>query len=228
MADGDRGGRIGAIVGAVMAEAVRNAGAGGIVVMFDDSPQARLARDWCAGTLGGDAVHCVAPPEADAVSALTRSLAGGGSHASVVDAADGATDEEAHRFLARSAARARRALVAHPANKTTLLLGGAPPPEPLLPLGDLYATQVSELAGGWSAPDPVRSLADRAGGIDRLDRALAALVDERRPAAEALGGLPDDVGDAVVAALEVGRFGRRRLGIVPKLSARTAGIDFFA
>jgi hypothetical protein len=98
------------------------------------------------------------------------------------------------------------ALPAHPANKTALLLGGELPPEPLLPLGDLWAGDVVALAGGWSAPDEVRRLADAAGGIAALDAALRALIDGR--GAAALDALPAAARSEVRRRLAAGRASR--------------------
>jgi hypothetical protein len=134
---------------------------------------------------------------------------------------------EPHHMMLRLGAAASGLLAAHPVNKTTLLLGGAPPPEPLLPLGDLYASRVAALAGGWSGPPALRRLAERAGGIAALDTALAGLLEERREAEDALAALPPEAAAEVRARLAAGRFHLRRLGLVPKLGARTPGVDLF-
>lgn len=119
------------------------------------------------------------------------------------------------------------ALLTVPANRTALLLGGMLPLADLLPLGDLWASQVAALAGGWSAPQPVRDLAHGAGGVERLDAALAGMLDGRQPRQEALAGLPDEVAAAVLRSYDAGRHYRLRPRLVPKLSARTLGIDLF-
>jgi hypothetical protein len=120
-----------------------------------------------------------------------------------------------------------RLLLAHPADKTCLLLGGAPPDAALLPLGDLWGSQVQALADGWDAPEPVRALAEQSGGIAALDAALSRWIDERADAAESLAALPAGAGAAVLEAFEAGRLHRRRAGLVPKLGGRTVGIDLF-
>lgn len=182
-----RAAHVAAVVAAVVRQAVRDAGAAGVLVREPGSHEGRLVREWCEDVV----------PAGEHEHALLR----------------GERED---------------ALTAHPANKTALLLGGRIPPEPLLPVGDLYASQIEALAGGWTAPAVVRELAERAGGIAALDGALAALVDERRAAGPALATLPPAVRPAVLAAFEQGRFARRRVGIVPKLGARTLGIDLFA
>jgi hypothetical protein len=124
-------------------------------------------------------------------------------------------------------AAARDALVAHPANKTALLLGGRLPAVDLLPLGDLWASEAAELAGAWSAPAAVTDLAAAAGGVAALDAALRRLVDERRAVDDALGSLGDDVAARLLQMYERGRWFRLRSRLTPKLSARTLGIDLF-
>src|SRR5688500_648560 len=100
-----------------------------------------------------------------------------------------------HTWLAAAAdipaiVASRRALAAHPANKTALLLGRSFPSEPLLPLGDLYASQVAALAGGWSVPPDVARLIELAGGVHEADGALRAWLDEWRQPGVALDQLP--------------------------------------
>lgn len=210
-----RGERIGSVVAGVIAQAVRDADAEGVVLLDDGYAEAGLAHGWCVEAVGADRVWPV-------------SLEPGAAEDAGVDALPvEVLASEALRFRARLLAAARGALLVHPANKTALLLG-AMPPEPLLPLGDLYASEVADLAGGWSAPEPIPALAEAAGGIERLDAALRALVDHRYDESTAFRDLPDGLGRAVSERLEAGRFARRRVGLVPKLGARTLGIDLFA
>lgn len=216
MAD-DRPARLAAVVGGVVREAVRESGRRGIVLLDDGSPEAALAAAWCEAALGPDRLWRVPAPSANAVAAAAR-WTGSASLGPERLAA------EVHRFQLRVRAAAERGLPAHPANRTALLLADAPP-EPLLPLGDLYASQVADLAGGWHAPEPVRAMADAAGGIRVLDAALAAWLDERRAPDQALAGLPATVRAEVLAVFAAHRSGRRRLGLVPKLGGRTLGID---
>jgi hypothetical protein len=178
--------RIGRIVTAVIAEAVRVTGRAGIVVACDGSPEARLLTSWCRAFLS--------------VPVRTRETG---------------DDESGHsEFLA-----------AHPANKTALLLGRNFPLEPLLPLGDLYASQVKELTGGYNLPDQVQSLAEAAGGINALDAALQLRFESWLPAEQAAEPLPKAARGPFLEAVRAGRFWRERAGLIPKLSARTIGID---
>ena len=217
--------RCATVVGGVIRQALADADARLLVLLDDGSPEALLARDWCAAELGANFVALAHG------AAIARQLAGApmdGANARVAAPDAWVLAEEARRLEARLRARTgESALLANPANKTALLLGSMPPPEPLLPLGDLFATDVLALAGGWSAPPPVRALAELVGGIEALDGALRAHFDERRPVEEAVAGLPAAARGTVLEAISAARFARRRMGLVPKLGPRTLGLDLF-
>jgi hypothetical protein len=119
------------------------------------------------------------------------------------------------------------ALIAHPACRTELLLCGRLPLADLLPLGDLWASQVRALAGGWRGPAWLERLAAAAGGLAAVDGALMALVEERRPAAVAVAGLPAVAAAELLQRYAAGRWHRLRPRLVPKLAVRTLGIDLF-
>lgn len=212
--------RVGSVVAEVVRQAVRGAGAAGVVLLDDGSPEASLAREWCALGVGADAVWPVRRPGANEAR----------SWAAAIDAYVGDVDtvlEEAHRFHCRLVAAARGALIAHPSNKTALLLGSVQPPEPLLPLGDLYASQVAALTGAWTGPQELVDLANRVGGVAVLDAALHAWLEERRPFDAVVAALGPAAAGEVRRAFDAGRFWRRRVGLVPKLGWRTLGIDLF-
>lgn len=222
-----RHGDMAAVVGGVVAAAVRAAAARGVVVLDDGSAEARLALEWCALGLSSGAVHGVASARlGDVESALQSALADGhdGGAASTAEAAR----QEAHRAAARIAAARRGALLAAPLNKTALLLAPMPIPEPLLPLGDVWGHQVEAMTGSWSAPAAVRRLAERAGGVRALDEALMRWCEGREPLAVALAGLAPAVAEDVHQAVDRGRLARRYAGLVPKLTSRTVGVDLFA
>lgn len=211
--------RVGGVVAEVVRQAVRDAGAAGVVLMDDGSPEAALAAEWCARAVGAVAVWRVPRPRPAEVRSCVAALGG--------DIAEGDAVEEAHRFRCRLVAAARGALVAHPASKTVLLLASRLPPEPLLPLGDLYAGQVAALAGAWTGPPDVVRLADAVGGVAVLDAALYAWLEERRTFDVVAASLGPKAAAEVRRAFEAGRFARRRVGLVPKLGWRTLGIDLF-
>ena len=199
--------RVAAVIGGVLRQAVEDAGSAGIVVLDDGTPEAALCVRWSTQALGKDAVWAITP----ALDSVTEDLT---EHV------------EAHRCAGRLEAVRRDALLAHPANKTALLLGGRLPPEPLLPLGDLYASDVARLAGGWAAPPFVAELAEAAGGVPALDEMLKMLLDQRYDPELLIRELGDPA-PLVWNALRAGRFCRRRPGLVPKLGLRTIGIDLF-
>jgi hypothetical protein len=193
--------RVAAVIGAVAAAALRDRRLARIALLDDGGPEAELAARILGGAVGTGAVH--------------RVTDGGGGP-------DARTREEGRRYHARLL---EGALTAHPASKTVLLLSGELPPEPLLPLGDLWATDVEALCGAWSAPEPLRLLAATAGGIGALDAALRRRFDERDP--DALSVLPPTVRADVEDRLAAGAPSRRWARLVPKLGVRTLAADLF-
>lgn len=119
-------------------------------------------------------------------------------------------------------------LTARALNKTALLLTAGRPHEVLLPVGDLYATQLRQLTGECFLPEDAQALVQAAGGLDSADRVLQRWLDERHPPEIALLELPETARGPFLEAVRRGRFWRERCGLVPKLSARTIGIDLFA
>lgn len=210
MSAGERRGRVGAVIGAVARQALEDWGARRVALLDDGSPEAELASALLLEALGADAVVRVRAEEGDLESLLLL------SGAVLPDLARA----EAARLRARLLPDA---LPAHPANKTALLLGGPLPPEPLLPLGDLYAAEVEELAGGWSAPAAVRELAELCGGIARLDDALRRRMDRRDPGG--LDALPPEARQRAADALARGAASRLWPRVVPKIGHRTLGAD---
>ena len=206
-----RAARIGEAVGAVARQALLDRGAARVALLDDGSPEAGLAARFLAAALGEDAVVRVSVEGAE-VEPLLHLLPSGVSHERLHD--------EARRMKARLL---EGALAAHPANKTELLLNAALPPEPLLPLGDLYASEVAALCGGWSASAEVRALAEAAGGVEALDSALRRWLDGRDPAG--LDALPADAAEQVRRRFRAGRAARLAPRIVPKLGTRTLGVD---
>lgn len=188
------------IVRTVCAAAVRDADSAGIVVLDDWTPEGELVYEWLVAELSEDRVWRAA--------SLAPNL-------------NGEQDAAALRF-----AFGRGALVAHPANRTALLLGGRLPWADLFPLGDVPAGRIEALAGRWSGPPALETLAGRV-GLAAIDAALERMLDARMAPAAALAALGDDVARQVLAMYERGRYYRLRPRVVPKLGARTLGIDLF-
>jgi hypothetical protein len=203
-------GRIAEIIGAVARQALADRGLHRIALLDDGGPEAALAARLLATTLGDDAVVRVTTDGAGVEPFVPHPPAVPRWRA----------DEELRRFRARLM---EGVLPAHPASKTALLLRGELPPEPLLPLGDVWATDVAALAGGWSAPPQVAAVAEAAGGIEALDDALRGWIDGRDRAA--LDRLPREAAERIRALLAAGSASRRNPRIVPKLGGRTLCLD---
>ena len=118
-------------------------------------------------------------------------------------------------------------LVLHPASKTELLLGLAPPAD-ILPFGDLYHSELCELAPDAKLPDSIAAIVAESGGAAGVDEALALFYDRRLPWTRAVAHLGPAQAKHLEQALEAARFRRSRVAIVPKLGARTLGVDLYA
>lgn len=204
--------RIAEVVGAVVRQALEDRGAHRIALLDDGGPEAELAARLLAMSAGADRIVRIVVSDAEMESVLHLAPVAGRERAG----------DEARRLRARLT---EGAVAAHPGNRTALLLGGELPPEPLLALADLWATQVAELAGGWSAPEPVRRIAELAGGIETLDAALRGWAEGHDPSA--IDALPGEAADAVRTALAAGRASRLHPRTVPKIGTRTLGVDLF-
>ena len=138
---------------------------------------------------------------------------------------------------------AHDALVLGTSNKTELLLGYGTlfgdMASAINPIGDLYKTQVRQMAGHLKVPEAIRRKppsadlwlgqtdeADLGAPYAVVDQILHLLYDER--------WLPGEVAEAGFDALLVERLRsrvaamqfKRRLPLIAKISARTVGIDF--
>jgi hypothetical protein len=202
--------RVRRVVGRVCAAAVRDAGASGVVVLDDWTPEGELVCEWLLEALDG--------------SRVWRAAAAGGN---VPQPDARLAPDAAVQWQARQVAQERGALVAHPANRTALLLGGRVPAADLLPLGDVWASHIEVLTGSWSAPEPVTALAAAVGGVDELDRALGLVLAQGPDPAVAVAELGQSAGTRLIELYEAGRYYRLRPRLVPKLEARTLGIDLF-
>ncbi|HEX6307932.1 MAG TPA: hypothetical protein VFZ69_07080 [Longimicrobiales bacterium] len=198
--------RVRGVICAVVAEAVDAAEAAGVVVLEDWTPEGELVYEWLVDALGEARVW---------------------RGASVASNVHGTDPAEAQVLAALRIAHERGGLIAHPAPKTTLLLGGAMPRADLFPLGDLYASQVVALAGGWSVPERLAPVIRRAGGIEAVDAALGRMLEGREPITSALAPLGEEPAREIARLYQHGRYFRLYPRLVPKLSARTLGVDLF-
>jgi len=135
------------------------------------------------------------------------------------------------------------ALVVGTGNKTEILLGYSTlygdSASALNPLGDLYKTQVRQLAAAMDMPQPIMDKAPSAdlwqGQTDegelgftyaRVDQLLYLLIDQRYSPAEAVeAGFEQAFVDAVLRRVRQNQF-KRMLPVIAKLSNRTVGYDF--
>ena len=135
------------------------------------------------------------------------------------------------------------ALVVGTSNKTELLLGYGTlygdMASALNPLGDLYKTQVRQLARTLGVPQSILDKPPSADLIpeqtdegdfgfsyERVDRLLYLLIDERYSRREATAaGFAETFVDTVLRMVRRSHF-KRTMPIIPKLSARTVGHDF--
>ncbi len=109
----------------------------------------------------------------------------------------------------------------------------------LLPIGDLYKTEVRELAARLELPQAIRDRAPTAGlwegqtdeeelGVPyaEIDRILLGIEQLRTPSEiQAITGIPPEVIARIVQRVEQNRH-KRRLPPIPKVSLRTVGIDW--
>jgi NAD+ synthase len=136
-----------------------------------------------------------------------------------------------------------RALVVGTSNKTELLLGYGTIFGDLAsavnPIGDLYKTQIRQMARALDVPDVIIQKAPSADLIpgqtdegdfgftyEEVDQLLALLVDERYSKEEAVdAGFARSFVDQVWRLVQQSQF-KRALPIIPKISDRSVGHDF--
>lgn len=196
------------IVQDVLRETQDERGTCGFVLTGPPGPEGDLIRRWLSEA--GLTVHA---PRGDAVAAAARTLttAGvGAPHAT----------EAARRAIAWALARAEALIEVGHETKTHLLLEGCA--ARVIPLGDLWASQVRELAGGISplallVSEPPEMLVE-------VDRTLGSFLEEGASFAEAAAALPDRVRRGVRRGLRRAAPGSRP-PLVPKVSDWTPGLD---
>lgn len=244
---------------------VREAHARGVVVGLSGGIDSALAARLCVDALGSPAVTGVLLPDSAHPASLleeSRAYAAELGIASVVlpigevergfetllalgedRVARGNIKARIRMTVLYEEARKREALVVGTGNKSEILTGyftkygdgGAD----LLPLGDLYKSEVRELARQLGLPLAVRERAPTAGlwpgqtdeeelglpydTLDRILRGLEELRDERE-IARIVGVDPGVV--AEVARRVARHRHKRRLPPIPKLSLRTVGLDW--
>ncbi len=136
-----------------------------------------------------------------------------------------------------------KALILGTSNKTELLLGYGTIHGDMAcainPLGDLYKTQIRQLAEHLGVPEKIRKKVPSAGlwtgqtdekeiGIsyDEMDKILYQLVDKRTPKREMItsGSKKENI-EKMINLIKNSEF-KRHLPPIPKISSRTVGHDF--
>ena len=137
----------------------------------------------------------------------------------------------------------KKALILGTSNKTELLIGYGTIHGDMAcainPLGDLYKTQVRQLAAELGVPERVRTKSPTAGlwagqtdegelglAYAELDKILYALVDERESRADVVArGFAAKTVDQILARIKGSEF-KRQMPPIAKISSRTVGHDF--
>lgn len=253
-----------AMIDRFLAEELGKTGLRGVVLGLSGGVDSSLGCALAARALGPERVLAVKMPyrtsapesetDADLVAAQLRVRTERVEITPMVDAYFAGRPEASDLRRGNYMARARMAclfdlsaregyLVMGTSNKTELLLGYGTwygdMASSLNPLGDLYKTQVWQLARHVGLPDRVVSKTPSAdlwrGQTDEgdlgityaaADAILSMLVDERFTVEEvAEAGHPPETVQMVLHMVEHSQF-KRRLPIIAKLSQRTVGIDF--
>ena len=229
------------IVTGVLKEALRASGRVGVVVS-GGGPEATILLSWLdrAGiprNIPSDAALEAArtnllavwdgePPASPQIGQRSGSppLRLGGAEGSTLEAApDWDLEAEASALAGAALARPLGLLHLGTANKTCLLLSWALPTQPVLPLGDVYASQVRHLVGSCTLPPCLRDAPP--GTLQDVDGALRAYLEEGFRQEEALGGLAEPLRREVLAGLARARKAWHPLPLIPKLSGATLGLD---
>lgn len=213
------------IITGVLREALRATGRSGII-LSGGGPEGKLLEGWLADA----EIPCRLPDPftLGKVRELLDSMPGRARarvevETPATDGEDPGPSAEAAWLSGWVLARDGDLLLAGTANKTVLLLSSLRPIQPLLPLGDLYASEITDLAGACTRPACLRGKS-----LDELravDRALEAYYGEGFGAEEAFGGLKPDLRAAVVAALVETRARWHPGMLIPKLGNATLGLD---
>ena len=136
-----------------------------------------------------------------------------------------------------------KALILGTSNKTELLLGYGTIHGDMAcginPLGDLYKTQIRQLAEYLGIPEKIRKKIPSAGlwigqtdedeiGLpyDEIDKILYQLVDKRTSKKDIIAsGFKKETVEKIISLIKNSEF-KRKLPLIPKISSRSVGHDF--
>lgn len=244
--DPAREARLRVIVGGVVREALRRSAKEGVAVV-GGGPEATLLVRWFH--LEGIPASLPTPPLVDAARALLAQCGGlpglapspnppsgrpefpktsGGAVPGAAAPPDASPpplldDAPAGVLAGWALAWARNLLPVGTETKTLLVLGECRSGAPILPLGDLYASEAALFAGGCTPPGML-GRADLP-FLSRLDRALQALLEEGAPWKEASAALPARLRPVLWAAVQPGGKVWNPRILIPKLGSATLGVD---
>lgn len=248
-----------------VASYVEDAGADGVVVGLSGGVDSAVTCALCVRALGADQVHAILMPSettpaadmedarelVDQLGCPSETVPVDGIVDAVADSCDHGTDAETMGNVAARArmivlyrhANAHDRLVVGTGNKSELLTGyftkhgdGA---ADILPLGDLYKTQVRRLAEHLDVPEPIRDKPPSAGLVegqtdeddlglayDGLDRVLRGL--ELGYDAEEIADVTGLDAERVEHVRRMERRSRHKRvpATVAKIGARTSGVDW--
>jgi hypothetical protein len=201
------------IITGVVREALRSSGRPG-VVLCGVGPEEDLLRRW----LRKAQVPFVTPGTASVEGA--RELLD-----SLLRQAGGTLElaTRASELAGRAHAWAEGLLLLGSSNKTCLLLSPIRTSCEVLPLGDLFASQISELTGDSTLPPCLRNISVER--VRAVDKALADYYEEGYGEDRAFRDLESDLRRTVLSALTQARRGWHPRPLVPKLGRATLGLD---
>ena len=204
----DESERRGRIVADVVAAEVARTGRRGVVLASPPGPEADLLAGWLPEGIP------LRRPDAGAVSDVAGALAAGGAPGAHVETL-------AWQAVALAQALSQSLLPLGAINKTALLLEDAPLPARVLPLGDVWATDVESWVGRATLPAVLRN-ASRS-EVAAVEAALRDYLQEGVAPDAAFAPL-GTLGPAVRKALDAAEHRRRGL-VIPKLEKWTVGTD---
>ena len=131
--------------------------------------------------------------------------------------------QRASELAGQAVASAQELLLLGTVNKTHLLLSFPETVQPVLPLGDIYASQVLELSGGCTLPHALRGISTEE--LSAVDSALRAYFEAGLQPEMAFGKLEPDRSRQIREMLEESRKKWHPLPLIPKLCDATLGMD---
>lgn len=201
------------IVLGVLDEALRRSGANGVVVAGRD-PEGELLSRWVTGA----GIPLQAPAEEE-VALFREALLATSSGPAI----PGHRSLEAYRMAARALAGRSDLLLLGTATKTAILLSPGLPPEPILPVGDLFATDVLEIQGECSVPPCLEDASESV--LRTVDKALQRYLEGDMAIGDAFSQVDQPLRSVLEDTLQRVRRWWILRPLVPQFRSCTLGID---